>query len=386
MLGKKLIIVLFLVLTAVSCSSCSPIYIAKASWEEAKILWRREKISRLIEDPATDEKTKAKLQLVLEAREFAKKIGLVPKESFTLYSKIDRDELVWVLSAAPKTSFSPVTWWFPIVGRIPYKGFFEKEDAEKEAKKFQKKGNDVFIRPSAAFSTLGWFNDPLLSTTIKSDEINLVDTVIHEILHNTIFIKNHVDFNETLANFIGAYGACQFFYEKYGAEHPLTKNCSSRFEKELAFSSFLETLISRLNKLYERHKSKLREEPSNHFLLEETLKEKHAIIENSLLEWNSSPGKSKVIFDKNKEINNATIIASKIYLTKTSSFLELYQCSSAVLSNKTANQAEGEIKSLLNYVEFLKKMSENIIANNLDPYEELQKEISKTCRAKSVLD
>lgn len=372
MIRKCLILVFTLILTAVSCSSCSPVYVTKAGWEEAKILWRREKIDSLIKSPDIDEKTKAKLQLVLEAREYAKKIGLTPKKSFTLYSKIDRDELLWVLMAAPKTSFAMVTWWFPIVGSIPYKGFFEKVDAEKEAKKLKEKGNDTFIRPSAAFSTLGWFNDPLLSTTLKNDDINLVDTVVHEILHNTIFINDHVDFNESLASFIGAYGAYQFFLEKYGTDNQFTKNAYKYFERNLAFSSFLEELVARLSELYEKHKVENAKETTNkELLLEETLKKREEIIEQVFQEQNSNLGPLQITIDRNREINNASIMASKIYLTKTAKFFELYNCL-------------GEKRSLLNFVELLKKIEQNVDSNNSDPYEELEKEISHTCPNKSL--
>lgn len=367
MVKKSIYIFILVSVVGLSCSSCSPVYVTKAGWEEAKILWRREKISKLIEEPDTDQKTKEKLKLVLEAREFSKNIGLIPKDSFTLYSKVETDELLWVLSATPKTSFSPVTWWFPIVGSIPYKGFFEKKDAEEEANKLKEKGNDVFFRPSAAFSTLGWFNDPLLSTTLKQDEISLIDTVIHEILHNTIFIKSQVEFNESLANFIGCYGVYQFYLEKYGSENEQTIKAFNRIDRQIEFSKFIEDLVNTLNMLYAEYDQKKNSKDLDpEKLLEDTLLKKKQIIQEKIMLWYDKTGQSKESLEKIKEINNATILATKIYITKTERFFKLFSCL-------------GKEKNLKNYIELLKQMAQNIKENKSNPYDELEKEISNIC-------
>ena len=129
-----------------------------------------------------------KLALVLAARQYAgDSVGLRTGESFTTYSRLDSDTLVLVLSAAYRDRLEPYTWWFPIVGRVPYKGYFDFDDARSEARSFLDRGFDVSLRPSAAFSTLGWFNDPLTSTTLARDTLELVNTVIHEVTHNTFY-------------------------------------------------------------------------------------------------------------------------------------------------------------------------------------------------------
>src|SRR5262249_54103375 len=153
-----------------------------------------------------------KLRLVLEARQFAaESIGLRAKESFTTYSALDRDTLVLVLSGAYRDRLVPKTWWFPIVGSVPYKGFFDFNAARAAAKALGAEGFDVYLRPSAAFSTLGWFNDPLLSTSLRADSIDLVDTVIHELTHNTFYASDQAVFNESFANFVGARGSAWFY-------------------------------------------------------------------------------------------------------------------------------------------------------------------------------
>lgn len=187
-------------------------YVSRAAYEEARILAHRQSIRKLVSDSTTDEVTRGKLSLVLAARTFARdSLGLKTGESFTKFTQLDRDTLVLVLSAAYRDRLERRTWWFPIVGNFPYKGFFNFDEAKKTAEEMRNDGFDVTLGASAAFSTLGWFNDPLMSTTIKGDSTVLVNTVMHELLHNTFFAKGHVSFNESFASFVGARGAERFF-------------------------------------------------------------------------------------------------------------------------------------------------------------------------------
>ena len=116
-----------------------------------------------------------------------------------------------VLSAAYRDRLEAYRWWFPIVGRLPYKGFFKRDDALGRRDDFAARGFDTYLRPASAFSTLGWFNDPLLSTTVRADTALLVNTVIHELSHNTLFVAGNAEFSESFASFIGARGAEAFF-------------------------------------------------------------------------------------------------------------------------------------------------------------------------------
>jgi predicted aminopeptidase len=187
-------------------------YIARAAWEEAKILLRRRSIPELVEDSRVAAPVRAKLQLVLEARAFGEdSIGLRAGDSFTTYSQLDRDTLVLVLSGAYRDRLERYTWWFPIVGRVPYKGFFDFAGARRTSRELEARGFDVYLRPASAFSTLGFFNDPLLSTTLRQDSLDLANTVIHETTHSTFYARGEAVFNESFANFVGARGAAAFF-------------------------------------------------------------------------------------------------------------------------------------------------------------------------------
>ncbi|HEV2129460.1 MAG TPA: aminopeptidase, partial [Longimicrobiaceae bacterium] len=199
-------------LLLVVSSACSPLYVLRAGYEQARILSRRQPITRMVEDPRTDEQTREKLRLVLEARDYAARdLGLDAGNSYTTYSWVDSDTLALVLSAARKDEFRAHTWWFPIVGRVPYKGFFDFSAARQARDDFIARGFDAYVRPASAFSTLGWFNDPLLSTTLRQDSLDLANTVIHELTHNTFYAPGQAVFNESFANFVGARGAAWIF-------------------------------------------------------------------------------------------------------------------------------------------------------------------------------
>jgi predicted aminopeptidase len=307
--------------------ACSPIYVAQAGWEEAKILLKREKIDHLLKDVGTPDELKRKLELVTEVREFSKTLGLKPKKSFTTYSDIGRDVLVWVVAASEQDSFNAYTWWFPIVGNVPYKGFFSKDDALELQDKLTKKRFDVFVGPSPAFSTLGWFNDPLLSTYTNFDDISLVDTVIHEIVHNTLWVKNNVTFNESFANFVGSVGAFQFF-KTIKNDQEKAELAWKSIEDKLRFATLLDSLAERLEQFYAEARAdrvaKMSVEDHQKFLIE-----REKIILELLNLRAATNGDFEVARYKNlaSKLNNATINANRIYLTKLDVFMKLFQAS-----------------------------------------------------------
>ncbi len=231
-------------------TGCSPEYVIRGGWEELKILSDMRPIEEVAADPATDEATRQKLLLVRDARVFAERqLGLDAGTSFRNFARLDSDTLVLVVSAAPEFELRWKTWWFPIVGDVPYKGFFQFDDARKEAADLEAEGYDVYLRPSAAFSTLGWLPDPVLSTSLAEDSIGLVETVIHEITHTTFYPKGEARFNESFANFVGWRGAIEFFCDAL-ADADRCSKAEGRWRDLRTFGEFFNSVVEPLERLY----------------------------------------------------------------------------------------------------------------------------------------
>ncbi len=236
-----------------SCAACSPIYVIKAGIAEIGILRARRPIPQVLTDPATDPDTRGKLTFVLEARRFAAdELGIDVGDSYTMFTQLDRDTLALVLSAAHKDRLVSKTWWFPIVGRVPYKGFFDEDDALDAQGDLEAEGFDTYLRPTAAFSTLGWFNDPILSTVLRGDDVEVVETVLHELSHQHLFVPGQVGFNESFATFVGRAGAARFFCTREGGG-PDTVKCAraqARWRDFQRFGVYVDALVAELEALY----------------------------------------------------------------------------------------------------------------------------------------
>ena len=234
-------------------TACSPLYVIKAGIAEARILRARRPIPEVILDSTTDERTRSMLLLAMEARTFAAEgLGLDVGDSYTSFTRLRSDTLAMVLSGSQRDRLEPKTWWFPIVGRVPYKGYFELDDALSAQRKLEAEGWDTYLRPTSAFSTLGWFADPLLSSILRQDEVDLVETITHELSHNHLFVPGQVTFNESFANFVGRVGSAEFFCGRAGSG-PDSVKCArarARWRDEVRFSRFLDAFLDELRALY----------------------------------------------------------------------------------------------------------------------------------------
>jgi predicted aminopeptidase len=226
-------------------------YVTRAGFEETRILQSRQPIDRLVRDSSIAPAVRRSLGLVLETRDYAARLGLEAKQTYTTYADVGRDTLLLVLQAAPKDCICPHTWKYPIVGRIPYKGFFDAGAARREAGRFAARGYDIYLRPSSAFSTLGWFNDPLLSTALTRDSVELAATVFHEIAHNTLYVKSATPFNESFAQLVGYRSAQAFFQEK--GDSLRAQQAADRWHDEIVLGDYYDALVRRLQALYAQH-------------------------------------------------------------------------------------------------------------------------------------
>ncbi len=234
-------------------SACSPLYVMRAGLAEARILSARRPIPDVILDESTDERTRGLLLFATEARRFAAdSLRLDVGDAYTTFTRLEKDTLAMVLSAAYPDRLAPRTWWFPVVGHVPYRGFFDFEKAEAERAGLEDEGFDTYLRPTAAFSTLGWFPDPLLSTVLEQDAVGVVETLIHELSHNHLFVPGNARFNESFATFVGYVGAARFFCRRTGGGSDTVKcqRARARWRDAIRFSEFLDPEIDELLELY----------------------------------------------------------------------------------------------------------------------------------------
>ena len=227
-------------------------YVVRAAWEEGGILSRRRPIPEVIADSKTDARSRAMLQLVLAVRQFAvDSIGLRAGQSYTTFTQMPGDTLVLVLTGARRDRLVRVTWWYPIIGRVPYQGFFRRSDAEAARAELAALGLDAELRPASAFSTLGWFDDPLLSPTLSGDSASVAETVMHELLHATYFVPGDVAMNESFANMVGHRGAQRFFRSR--GDSALARLVADRWNDEVRLGAFWSWYASQLDSAFGQH-------------------------------------------------------------------------------------------------------------------------------------
>ena len=193
------------------------LYGLQQGYGQFNIIWNAKPVTEFLNDPSFPDSLKARLELIKEIRKYAiDSLGLKDTENYkTLYDQ-KGEEVMWVVLASKPFELKPKEWNFPVIGSVPYKGFFKKERAENLQQELEKEGWDVIVRNPGAWSTLGWFTDPILSKMLTRSEGDLANLIIHEMSHATIFVKDSVEFNENLATFIGDRGAEQFLIHKYG--------------------------------------------------------------------------------------------------------------------------------------------------------------------------
>ena len=291
-------------------------YLTRAGIEQTVILEARKPIAKILLDPATSPATRQSLQLVLDARDFAATLGFKAAKTYTTYADVGRDTLLLVLSASPRNCLCPHTWKYPIVGRIPYKGFFDPKMARKESARLEARGYDVYLRPAGAFSTLGWFNDPLYSTAMSEDSVELVATVMHEISHNTLYVKSATPFNESFAQLAG-YRAAEHFFRQRGSVEAADR-AARRWLDEVVLSGYYAELSQRLDSLYAAATDSVAVDVGRSEMGRWAREQLQGSVGAALGTYTIGPMAER-------PINNARLIASTIYRTRLDLLERWYQ-------------------------------------------------------------
>jgi len=194
---------LIFIITLISINSCSSVhYYAQAIGGHTKLLLQREAVEKAISNGDIDTETANKLRLTQSIRAFANSSGLTTGDAYTTYVKTGEPYVVWNVFAAPEFSLSLKQFCFPVVGCTSYKGYFRKSAAEQAAAKLSSEGLDVFVGGVAAYSTLGWFSDPILDSFLFRSDAQLAALIFHELAHRQLYAKGDSQFNESFATAI----------------------------------------------------------------------------------------------------------------------------------------------------------------------------------------
>ncbi len=211
-LGK--LIFLLLIITIVS--SCSTVnYYLQAVSGHMDLVGKERPIEEVLSDAETSDDLKQKLKLAKQAREFASnELSLPDNDSYKTYADLERPYVVWNVVATPAYSIKPKKWCFMIVGCLSYRGYFEKQKAIDHADTLKKEGLDVQVSGASAYSTLGYFDDPLLNTMMVHSDASLVGIIFHELAHQVIYIDGDTAFNEAFATAVEQEGLHRWFKQQ----------------------------------------------------------------------------------------------------------------------------------------------------------------------------
>lgn len=305
------------------------------------ILLKARPIREVLEDKSFPDSLKNKLHLIQEIKQFAiDSLGLSPSGSYEKFYDQQGKPILWTITACEPYSLTAKEWFFPFVGTFSYKGFFDRDKLKKEEERLRKQGWDTEIDEVSAWSTLGYFDDPILSSMLMRSEGSLANLIIHELTHGTLFINDDLTYNENLANFIGNQGAILFLQFKYGENSlQLEKYLAQRQDRE-KLNAFLLSATQKLDSLYRSFDTKMS--------LEQKQNQKEKMIQHiiSSLDTITFRGETYKDYFKNYTPNNAFFVGFLTYNQKQNVFEQEFK-----------NQFNGDFKKYFTYLK--KKYAKN---------------------------
>lgn len=226
-------------------------YLWHVSYNHVSMLNSKVPVDSVLKSNTLTEDQRKKILLTNEVRQFAfDKLKLYKSDNYTDYVDLKRPYVTYAVMASSKWKLEPYLWDFPIIGKAPYKGYYSEQLAKEEAEVMKKQDFDTYVRGVPAFSTLGKLNDPLLSSMLSYTEHDLVNTIIHELTHTTLFIKDNIDFNERLAVFVANKGTEFFYRAKEGENSKTVELINSENDDDKVFSEFITTELNDLKDWY----------------------------------------------------------------------------------------------------------------------------------------
>jgi len=245
--GYRLIVYLILVSLLSGCSSLT--YYNQAVQGQLSLLLARQSIHQLVSDATVDDEVRRQLQLISELRVFAEEtLGMEVGDAYATYVDTQRDYVVWNVFAAATYSVDPELFCFPIAGCVSYKGYFAEADARAEAGRLGAAGFDVYVGGVAAYSTLGWFDDPVLNTFLRRDDVRLAGLIFHELAHRQVYVADDVVFNESFATVVERMALRRWLTEQQQLQG--YEGYRMNTERAAAFAQLVTSLRDELGEVY----------------------------------------------------------------------------------------------------------------------------------------
>lgn len=303
-------------LLAAALPACSSLrYVAHAARGEASLLAQRRPIERVLADPRVDARTRRRLREAQQARAFAfDRLDLPRNRSYTQYVALDRSYVSWSVFATPEFSVDPITHCFPFAGCVAYRGWFERTLAERDAARLAAQGDDVAVEGVAAFSTLGWFADPIVSSMLRGDADELDGTIFHELAHQKFYLAGDTAFNESYASFVQREGLREWRASRGQAEPEENGD-----ERDAQFARLVLDLRKRLRVLYAstRDVEALRAGKAREL---DAFRARYAALRDG--EWHGEPRYDAWMA---KPLNNARLVPFGLYDTWVPAFAALFE-------------------------------------------------------------
>ena len=292
-------------------------YLAHTANGHLELMNKREPIDTVLQREDLDPQTRKKLVNAKNIREFASNVLELPdNNSYTQYVELNRDYVTWVVFAAPEFSLQPVSWCFWIIGCVPYRGYFEHSKAVKFAQNMSTKGMDVFISPVAAYSTLGWFSDPVLSSMLNRGEVATADIIFHELAHQQLYVKDDTDFNEAFATAVARAGVRDWLRSENKDE--LLQIYERSIARKHQIYGYIPRLRLRLKKIYAMNISDSKKREHKKSALNDYRTSVSAIISD----WKNAQSYRAWAL---QDLNNAKLNAISTYQELTADFLALFE-------------------------------------------------------------
>ncbi len=316
-------------------NGCGVGFLWHVSVGQLKLLSRRQPIEEVLQESTLRPADRDKLQLILSVRKFATaRLGLRVDASYATYVDVGGPYVTYNVSAAPKDALEPYIWHFPIVGRVPYKGYFNREAALREARILDEQGYDTYVRGVRAYSTLGYFDDPVLSSMLAYPNFSLINTILHELVHRTVWVKGSVSFNESLASFVAEKGVLAYLVEEDGADVAAYQRYQDTQADAQVFRAYMHGVVQRLEELYQGQLSR-----------EEKLQLREQIFTDAVREYPRVFPRLKTQryqrYFERRTLNNAILLSFRRYNRDQSFFEQAFEAH------------DGDIRRLLDFFKTL---------------------------------